>query len=202
MVLGEDDNDEFDGEMPSPGDEDGVPDYGTGNRDAVWADEYPGHLRARMMGADNVLPMGDDEMDDEEEEDEDEEEEEEEEERDERPTPQPPPKQEAAEEMQESSDDDSSSDGSSATASAVAAAAAEARKFEPVLEPGRFVFREALNVPTWEDRNKPRKMKFHTDWMRDYRGYEWRLMYFPYGNNTEKHSLSVYLEINPANAVR
>jgi hypothetical protein len=85
------------------------------------------------------------------------------------------------------------------------AAAADTRDFEPLLRPGRFVFREALHAPMWGERKKPRQKKYLKPWRRDYHGYEWRLMYFPYGNPygiaPQEHALSVYLEINPASSV-
>lgn len=77
-----------------------------------------------------------------------------------------------------------------------------------ICEPGRLTFRTAVTVmpaANLSGANDRRGKKNTTPWVDDARGYKWRLMYFPYGNNlsvTAPVSLSVYLELDVNNPVR
>lgn len=73
-----------------------------------------------------------------------------------------------------------------------------------VCEPGRLSFRAIICIPDPADPQtvgRYRGRKNTTDWVTDSRGYDWRLMYFPLGNNTTR-AVSLYLEVKPENPVR
>jgi hypothetical protein len=65
-------------------------------------------------------------------------------------------------------------------------------------EPARFEFRAALPLPARDGRSG---MTYQTGWVRDSRGYEWRLLYLPHGHNKEGQAVDMYLQINPASTV-
>ncbi len=73
-------------------------------------------------------------------------------------------------------------------------------------EPGLFKFTAALEAPSVDDYEAARNRawdtegfcKTETNWVTDKRGYRWRLVYFPYGNNS-KGFCSVYLAIDERN---
>lgn len=72
-----------------------------------------------------------------------------------------------------------------------------------VCEPGRLCFRAIISIPDPSGpQTEGRYRKQTTEWVMDRRGYEWRLMYFPQGNNAgRRNAVSLYLEIKPENQV-
>ena len=64
------------------------------------------------------------------------------------------------------------------------------------LQPDQFKIRAVLPVPDFSSPDMEGKQV--TNWVKDARGHEWRLMYYPFSNNVVKHggNISVYLEIN------